>query len=165
MKIDLFTHFFPKRFAEEFVKQAWSAGTSANACRMSQPSPTWTRRFRVMDEFGDYCQVLSLPAPPLEVIAGPEKSPLLDESPTTIGRLVAKYPDRFIAFIASLPLNNPDESMKEMDRAVHSSRAGIMIYPTSPVSRWTSRILPLFEEAARPIFLLIHRAVRQLLGL
>ena len=22
-------------------------------------------RFRVMDEFGDYCQVLSLPAPPL----------------------------------------------------------------------------------------------------
>ena len=37
----------------------------------------------------------------------------------------AKYPDRFIGFVASLPLNNPDESLKEMDQAVNASgRAG-----------------------------------------
>jgi len=45
--------------------------------------------------------------------------------------LVAKYPDRFIAFIAP-SVDNPDESMKEMDRAVTQLDArGIMIYTTS----------------------------------
>ena len=28
-----------------------------------------------MDEFGEYCQLLTLPAPPMEMMAGPDKSP------------------------------------------------------------------------------------------
>ena len=109
-------------------------------------------RFRVMDEFGDYCQVLSLPAPPLEVIAGPEKSPLLARVANDgLAELVAKYPDRFIAFIASLPMNNPDASIQEMDRAVTQLDArGIMIYTNvagKPLD--LPEFLPLFEEAAR----------------
>jgi len=96
--------------------------------------------------------VLSLPAPPLEVIAGPDKSPLLARVANDgLADLVEKYPDRFIAFIASLALNNPDESIKEMDRAVTQLGArGIMIYTNvagKPLD--LPEFLPLFEEASR----------------
>jgi len=152
MKIDLFTHFFPKRFAEEFVNTGVVGRDIGKRVQNVATIADLDARFRVMDEFGDYCQVLSLPAPPLEVIAGPEKSPLLARVANDgLADLVENYPDRFIAFIASLPLNNPDESIKEMDRAVTQLGArGIMLYTNvagKPLD--LPEFLPLFEEAAR----------------
>ena len=118
MKIDLFNHFFPNRYCDEFInvpglkdigKRVQNVPTIANL----------DARFKVMDEFGEYKQFLSLPAPPLEALAPPEKSPELARIANDgFAELVAKYPDRFIGFTASLPLNNPDASLKEFDRAV-----------------------------------------------
>jgi predicted TIM-barrel fold metal-dependent hydrolase len=72
--------------------------------------------------------------------------------------LVAKYPDRFIAFVASMPMNNPDEALKEMHRAVSQLGArGVMFFTNAagkPLDR--PEFLPLFEEAVRrdlPIWL------------
>src|SRR6202051_1440417 len=109
-------------------------------------------RFRVMDEFGEYCQLLSLPAPPLEAMAGPEKSPAMAKvANDALADLFAKHPHRFIGFVASLPLNNPEESVKEMNRAVFELGAqGIQIFSNvagKPLDAPEFR--PLFEEAAR----------------
>jgi aminocarboxymuconate-semialdehyde decarboxylase len=105
-----------------------------------------------MDEFGDFRQVLSLPAPPLEVLAGPDRSPGIARAANDqLAELVARYPDRFIAFVASLPLNNPDETMKEMERAVTQLGAkGVQIF-TNVAGRPLDipELAPLFAEAAR----------------
>jgi len=87
-------------------------------------------RFRMMDQFDDYAQVLSLCSPPLEVMAGPEKSPELARVANDgLAEYVAKYPDRFPAFIASLPMNNPDAALEEIDRAINDLKAvGIQFF-------------------------------------
>ncbi len=87
-------------------------------------------RFRVMDEFGEYCQFLTLPAPPMETMAAPDKSPEFARIANDgLAELVAKYPDRFIGFAASLPMNNVDACLKEIDRSVTQLGArGFQIY-------------------------------------
>ncbi len=37
-------------------------------------------RFKIMDEFGDYCQIILLPAPTIEALGGPDKSPDIAEA-------------------------------------------------------------------------------------
>src|SRR5690242_20792315 len=117
MKIDLFNHFFPKRYFEEFIASGFVGKDMGKRVRNVPTIADLEARFRVMDEFGDYCQFLSLPAPPLEVMAGPDQSPLLARIANDgLAELVAQHPGRFIGFAASLPLNNPAESVKELDR-------------------------------------------------
>jgi predicted TIM-barrel fold metal-dependent hydrolase len=159
MKIDLFTHFFPKRFADEFVRSGVVGRDIGKRVQNVATIADLDARFRVMDEFGDYRQVLSMPAPPLEVIAPPDKSPLLARVANDgLAELVAKYPDRFIAFVASMPMNNPDAALDEIERAVSQlGAAGFMFFSNvggKPLD--LPEFLPLFEEAARrdvPIWL------------
>src|ERR1700737_1570063 len=119
MKIDVFNHFFPKRFYEDFILKGSGGKDLGKRVQNVPPIPDLQARFRVMDEFAQYCQLPPLPAPPLEAMAGPEKSPAMAKVANDgLADLVAKHPHRFIGFVASLPLNNPDESVKEMNRAV-----------------------------------------------
>jgi predicted TIM-barrel fold metal-dependent hydrolase len=70
-------------------------------------------RFRVMDQFGDYRQVLSLAAPPIEALGGPVATPELARMANDgLAEIVASHPDRFPGFIASLPMNNPEASLQ-----------------------------------------------------
>jgi predicted TIM-barrel fold metal-dependent hydrolase len=87
-------------------------------------------RFRMMDQFGDYTQVISLAAPPMEAMAGPDGSPELARLANDgMAELVNKHPDRFLGFVASVPMNNPDAALAEIDRAVHTLGArGIQIF-------------------------------------
>jgi aminocarboxymuconate-semialdehyde decarboxylase len=96
--------------------------------------------------------VLTRPSPPLEALAGPDRSPVMARAANDqLAELVARHPDRFIAFVASLPLNNPDESLKEMERAVTQLGArGIQIFSNiagKPLDE--PEFEPLFAEAAR----------------
>jgi predicted TIM-barrel fold metal-dependent hydrolase len=73
--------------------------------------------------------VLSITAPPLELLGDPDVSPDLarianDEMAT----LVDKY-DRFVGFTASLPLNNMDATITEVHRAIKELGAnGVQIF-------------------------------------
>ena len=70
-------------------------------------------RFRAMDEFGDFCQVLTMPQPPVETLAGPDKTLAMARAANDgLAELVNKYPKRFIGFGACLPMNDPDEGAK-----------------------------------------------------
>lgn len=152
MKIDLFNHFFPKRFYEEYILKG-SGGKDIGKRVQNVPTiADLEARFRVMDEFDDYCQLLSLPAPTLEAMAGPDQSPALARVANDgLAELVTKHPARFIGFVASLPMNNPEASLKEMNRAVFELGAqGVQIFTNvngKPLD--APEFLPLFEEAAR----------------
>src|SRR5580692_6324938 len=119
MKVDAFCHFFPKAFYDRMLKISEMGGVMQKRVRGIPASFDLDARFRTMDPFPEYVQVLSLPAPPLEDLAEIQKSPELAEIANDgFAELVAKYPYRFPAFIASLPLNNPEASVTEADRAV-----------------------------------------------
>lgn len=159
MKIDIFNHIFPKTFYDKMMKVAPNHKDMGKRVRAIPVIVDLEERFRMMDRFDDYVQVLCLPNPPLEVLAGPELSPEL----AVIGNdgmadYVAKYPDRFPGFIASLPMNNPDAALAEAERAINDLKAvGIQVFSNvNGVALDHPDFKPLFEKMAEvdlPIWL------------
>jgi predicted TIM-barrel fold metal-dependent hydrolase len=61
-------------------------------------------RFRIMEQYHDYAQVLTLNLPPIEIVAGPKESPGLAKlTNDSMANLVAKYPKHFPALFGALP--------------------------------------------------------------
>lgn len=163
MKIDLFNHFFPKRYFDQFI-DAGGIRDIGKRVRNIQAIHDLDFRFKVMDEIrsesGAYCQFLTLPAPPIEAVAGPDKTPEIAKIANDgLAELCQKHPDRFIGFAASMPMNNTDACVKEMERAVSQLGArGIQIFTNvqeKPLDR--PEFQPIFEEAARrDLAILMH---------
>ena len=159
MKIDIFNHIFPRTFFDRYIRTGTVGKDIGKRVAHIPVAVDLDARFRVMDEFGDFRQVITLPTPPLEAFAGPEVSPdLARVANDGLAELVAKHPDRFIAFAASLPLNNPDACLGETIRAIDQLGArGVMLY-TNAAGRPLDgpEFAPLFAEMARrdlPIWL------------
>ena len=130
MKIDVYPHILPKRFAERIFSLP---ATGLNMQKRFREVPALTDlelRFRIMDRYGDYVQVLTLCSPPVEVLGTPQETPeLACIANDGMAELVEKYPDRFPGFVASLPMNNPEAAFKEIDRAITGLGAtGIQIF-------------------------------------
>jgi uncharacterized protein len=120
-------------------------------------------RFRVMETFPEYQQVLSLPTPPIELFATPDQAiELARIANDSMAELVEKYPDHFVAFAAALPMNAPEAALTEAHRAVTELGAkGIQIYSNVLGKPLVSpEFLPLFEAMAEydlPIWLHPYR--------
>jgi uncharacterized protein len=164
LKIDLFNHFFPKRFWEEFL--SFSSGLKDMGKRVKNIPAIYDleARFRTADQFDEYTQLLSLGSPPVEGLFNAEKAPEMARIGNDgLAELVQKYPDRFIGFISSLPMTSPDEAVKEVERSVKQLGArGIQLY-TNVVGKALDEpeFLPVFEAAVRldvPIWLHPARA-------
>src|SRR5689334_5731814 len=108
-------------------------------------------RFRMLDEFGEYRQVISLASPPLEAYTEPETTALLARIGNDgMAELVARYPDRFVGFAAALPMNHPPEAERELERAVGLGARGFQIFSNVNGSALDSaESLALIEEMAR----------------
>ena len=119
MKIDIFNHIFPKNYYEKMMKVNPDLADIGKRARGVPVLVDLDARFRMMDQFEDYAQVICLCSPPLELLAGPEMTPdLARVANEGMAEYVTKYPDRFPAFIASLPMNNPDAAAQEIDYAI-----------------------------------------------
>jgi aminocarboxymuconate-semialdehyde decarboxylase len=151
MKIDIFNHIFPKTFFDKYIDAGQGGKDIGKRVAAIQTIVDVDSRFRILDEFGDYVQVITLPLPPLEILAGPEQSPqLAREGNDGLAELVKKH-DRFLGFAASLPMNNPAAAEKEMVRALDELNAfGIQLYTNAAGKPLDApEFLPIFEEAAR----------------
>jgi predicted TIM-barrel fold metal-dependent hydrolase len=152
MKIDIFNHLYPRRFFDQFIADGAAGKDMGKRVSNIATIVDLDARFRAMDEFGDFRQVLTLPSPPLEVLAGPERAAVMARAANDqLAELVHKHRDRFPAFVASLAMNHPDEMMKELDRAVDQLGArGVQIF-TNVAGRPLDapELQPLFAEAAR----------------
>jgi predicted TIM-barrel fold metal-dependent hydrolase len=164
LKIDLFNHFFPKRFWDEFMSS--SSGLKDMGKRVKNIPAIYDldARFRTMDMFDEYTQLISLGSPPVEGLFNAERAPEMARIGNEgMAELCQKYPDRFIGFISSLAMTSPDEAVKEVTRSVKELGAkGIQLY-TNVVGKALDEpeFLPVFEEAARldvPIWLHPARA-------
>jgi predicted TIM-barrel fold metal-dependent hydrolase len=164
VKIDVFNHFIPKQFFDEYINVS-GAGRPKDIGKRVRHIPHLVdldERFRVMDEFDDYCQILSIPLPPLEVLAGPEKSPILAEVANQgLAELVERYPKRFPGFVAALPMNNPAAAVKEAVRAVTQLGASGVLFFSNVAGRaldWEDLSDLYAELARREIPIWIHPA-------
>ena len=130
-KVDVFNHIFPRRFFERMMAEGGAARDMEKRVRNIPVLWDLDRRFEVLEEFGDeYQQVLSIASPPIEAIAGPKLAVELARLANDgMAELVDRYPERFPAFVASLPMADVDASLEEMARAIDRLGArGIQIF-------------------------------------
>jgi uncharacterized protein len=148
MKIDIFTHVMLPRYRERLYKYAHKFATE-KAVQDRRPVLTDNRaRLQKLEPYPDMVQVLSATMPPVEEVVGPgEAAELARICNDEIAELVAKHPDRYIAAIANVPLNNMDIALKETERAIRElGFKGIQIHTRvlgKPLS--SEELFPLYE--------------------
>lgn len=147
MKIDIFPHIYPKRFADRILGASGPALEMAVRFRQIPVLTDLELRFRIMDLFGDYVQVLTLSSPPIEILGTAQQTPELARMANDgMAELVEKFPARFPGFVASIAMNNVDAALKEIDRAIDELGAtGIQVF-----SNVNGR--PLDEPEFEPLF-------------
>ena len=149
-KIDIFCHILPPRTKEVLFKKA----RSCNYIDTDNTRPALfdlDRRFRAMDHFEGLRQVLTLGLPPLEYVLSPaDAADLARMANDEMAELVSRYPDRFVAAVAGLPLNDIDASLRETERAIRDLKfKGIQIFSSingKPLDR--DEFMPLYEMMA-----------------
>src|SRR4029077_8030585 len=150
MKIDVFPHIMPRRYFDRMLQVAPPGMALQKRMSGIPVLVDVEERLRVMDRYEGYVQVLTLANPPIEVAGGPAVSPELARlAHDGMAEIVAKHPERFPGFVASLPMNNPDAAVREIDRAIDDLAAtGVQIY-TNVAGR------PLASPEYQTIFYLI----------
>src|SRR2546428_11429444 len=94
-KIDVFNHIYPAGYYTKVMQVAPEYKGIGKRMRNIPMLNDLDVRFRVMDAFDDYQQVLSLPTPPIEVFAPPgEAVDLARAANDGMAELVQRYPDR-----------------------------------------------------------------------
>jgi predicted TIM-barrel fold metal-dependent hydrolase len=120
LKIDIFSHIMPPKYKDALFKIL-----PADSCwrKNVESRPTLfdiERRLGIMDRFDGMVQVLTSSAPAVELLAEPKKAvELAKMANDEMAELVSRYPDRFIAAVAAVPINDVDASLKEIERAIN----------------------------------------------
>ena len=132
MKIDAFCHLLPRAYAERLAALGDTPAAANIRARIAGvPSLVdLDLRFRQMDEFGaGYRQVISVPAPAPEDLGDPGVSAELSRLANDgMAELVERHPDRFAGFVASVPMNDVDAALAEVERAAGHGALGAQIY-------------------------------------
>jgi predicted TIM-barrel fold metal-dependent hydrolase len=151
MKIDIFPHILPVKYKEAFQQVNKSEAFS----KMHDIIPTLSDldyRFRIMDQHDDLVQVLTLSSPPVENFADPKQAAELSRlANDEMAELVVKYPDRFVAAVACLPMNDMNAALDEADRAIKDLHfIGVQIFtPINDKPLDSAEFLPLYEKMSQ----------------
>jgi uncharacterized protein len=145
--LDIYTHLFPPKYLDRLSRSGTGLGGLAARMKGTPQVVDVDARFREMDKFDDYAQVLALPHPVIEEVAPAHQAEDLARlANDEMAEIVTKHPDRFPAWVATVVLTDVDAAIKEADRAIRDLGArGVQIY-TNVVGR------PLDLPEFRPFF-------------
>ncbi|MBM3487504.1 MAG: amidohydrolase [Alphaproteobacteria bacterium] len=147
MLIDIYTHIFPKAFYQKMTEVAPKLENIGKRMQAVTELHDLDARFRTMDRFGDYRQIISLPNPPIEEVAPPGLGPTLARlANDAMAEMCRRNPDRFPSFVAAVCMSDIDATLAEIDRAIGELGAGGIQIFTNIAGR------PLDEPAFRPVF-------------
>jgi aminocarboxymuconate-semialdehyde decarboxylase len=150
MKIDVYCHILPSAYQEALNQKVTGRDPRLNTSRYAQTVPTLVDldlRFRLMDQFDEYMQVLSVAAPAPYEVADPETAAELCRlANDEIAELIHRHPDRFVGGIACLPMNDMDAALAEAERAIKDLRLRGVETATAVNGR------PLDAPEFRPLF-------------
>jgi predicted TIM-barrel fold metal-dependent hydrolase len=130
MRIDAYTHFFPKKFFDKMQDMAGDYKDMGKRVRSLPALFDVDVRKKIVDGHKDYQQILSYPQPPVEKFA---KTPAqIDEIIRIINdgfaELCAKEKDHFPGWVAQISLDAPDAGVAEAERAIKMGALGVQIY-------------------------------------
>ncbi len=136
LKIDVFCHILPSKYRAALYRKAvgglyLEADDNLETHHNTIPALfDLDLRFSIMDNYEGLGQVLTISAPPLESVTRPEDAADLARlANDELAELVTKYPDRFVAGVACLPMNNVDAALKEAERAIKElGLKGVQLY-------------------------------------
>src|SRR6516225_1496416 len=131
MRIDAYTHFFPKQFFEKMLQIAGQYKDMGKRVRSIPPLYDLDRRKRIIDTHKDYQQIISYPQPPIEKFATSPQQ--IDEFIRMINdglaELCAKESMHFPGWVAQISLDAPDAGVAEAERSINQLGAlGVQIY-------------------------------------
>ncbi len=145
MKIDVFSHILPKKYLETYSKKNPKVLETIEA--RTRPVTDLEVRLRLMDRYPDVIQVLTVANPPLEVyVKAKDAVDLAKLANDELAELVETYPDKFIAAVGCLPINDMNAALEEADRVIGElGFKGVQVY-----SRIAGK--PLDEPKFKPLF-------------
>jgi len=165
-KIDAFAHILPRAYLARLERQLehTMAPHRLDYYREGVFSfdPVLTdldARWRKIESYGDYAQVLVLAVPPLEEVGPPEVSAEFARlANDEMAQLVQRFPDRFVGFAAALPLSDVELALRELNRTLTQLGAlGAQLYTNVLGTALDDpRFEPLFsrlEETDRAVWL------------
>lgn len=139
--IDALCHILPPKYEQTRWARAGSKEFAAHSpahlafVREGRKLPNYEgltnldARFRLMDEFDGYRQLLSIAGPPPEIVAPKASAELATIVNDEFAELVANYPDRFAGAVGALPMNQPDLACREVERLMTKLNLhGVQIY-------------------------------------
>jgi len=150
LKIDAYTHIIPRKYKEAIYKVV----PEQHDLQIVPCPPLYDldARFRIMDKYEPIRQVLTLGRIPVEHIAEPAKAADLARlANDEMAELVLKYPDRFVAALATLTMNDIDAALKEADRAIRDLKfKGVYLHtPVDEKPLDLPEFLPLYEKMSQ----------------
>src|ERR1700757_4637095 len=129
MRIDAYTHFFPKKFFDRVNEIAGDYKDMGKRVRALPALFDLDHRKKIVDLYPDYAQILSYPQPPIEKFVQGRQ---IDELCTIINdgfaELCAKERDHFPGWVAQVSLDAPDAGVAEAERAIKLGALGVQIY-------------------------------------
>jgi uncharacterized protein len=145
--VDIYCHIYPDKFSEQMNRIAPRLGNIAARLRGVKKLFDLDERFREMDQFGDYREIISLPNPPVEDLAtGDVGLELARIGNDAMADLCARHPERFPTFVAAVSMTDVEGSVREARRAVTDLKAGGIQIFTSVADK------PLDDPVFEPIF-------------
>ncbi len=148
MKIDAWTHILSPAYRRQIEATEQGAVGVGSFLLANRALYDLDLRFRTMDAYGDYCQVLTpIPGPhTFRLPPGPQLVDLIRRSNDEMAELVRRHPDRFAGFAAGTPLADPEAATAEASRAVRELGAlGVQLEEDLVT-------FPLHEERYDPLF-------------
>ncbi|MFC2021010.1 amidohydrolase family protein [Chloroflexota bacterium] len=160
MKIDIFSHIVPLKYKEAFYNMTAKNFYLKNVIDSLPTLFDLEHRFRIMDKYEGLRHVLSLALPPIEYIADGQKAvDLARLANDEMAELVLKYPDRFVAAAASLPMNDIDAALLEIDRVVKdlNFKAVQIFTPMNDKPLDLPEFMPFYEKVSQyDLPILVH---------
>ena len=144
-KLDIFNHVMPQVVVDHIREMGPGAAGMAKRLTSIRVLYDMEERVRMMDRWPGYEQVLTI-AGPIELMAKKSDAPAIARlANAELKKICESRPDKFPAWVASLPLADVDASLEEMDRAVAEGARGVQIFTNVDG-------LPLDDPSLYPVF-------------
>ncbi len=121
MKIDIFAHILPEKYYTALGAKVDLNNYNLTKCRAAKRRDVQDLEYRLklMDRYPDVLQVITISLPPLDKIVSPQDQIELSKiANDELTEIQVKHPDKFIAGVASVPVDDMDAALKETDRAI-----------------------------------------------
>lgn len=128
MLVDIYTHICPQAYLDTLARRAPKLEDMGKRLLSVKKLVDLGERFKEMDQYGDYRQIISLPSPIEDLSTGALSNELARIANDGMAELCARYPERFPAFVAATNMRDVDTALREAERAFGDGARGVQMF-------------------------------------